>query len=338
MEDVFIIAEAGVNHNGSLSIALNMIDAAAKVGADAIKFQTFKAEKMVSKSAPKALYQKQRTNNKQTQLEMLSKLELTYEEHLELLNHTNRRHIKFLSTPFDLESIELLNNLGLDTFKIPSGEITNLPYLQRIGRLNKNIILSTGMSTLDEIKIALDILISQGTSKKKITVLHATTEYPAPYEEVNLRAITTIKKKFGVKVGYSDHTAGIEVAVAAVVLGACVIEKHFTLDRNMEGPDHKASLEPNEFSQMVMAIRHIEMALGNGIKKPSPSELKNLYVVRKSIHYAANLNKGHFITEDDLIMKRPGNGISPIEIPKVLNKQLKFDVSEDTPFRWEDVE
>jgi len=284
MEPVFIIAEAGVNHNGNIDIAISMIDAAVKAGTDAIKFQTFKADKVVSKTAEKASYQIQPTDREESQFEMLRRLELTRNDHLKLIEYSQKCHIKFLSTPFDLESIDLLIELGLDTFKIASGEITNLPYLKKIGNLNKNLILSTGMATLTEIGNALNILISRGTAKDKIIVLHATTEYPAPFEEVNLNAIVTIEKAFGVRVGYSDHTTGIEVAIAAVALGAKAIEKHFTLDKKMNGPDHKASIETEELSKMVIAIRHIEQALGDGIKRPSVSEEKNLSVVRKSVH------------------------------------------------------
>jgi N,N'-diacetyllegionaminate synthase len=337
MEPVFIIAEAGVNHNGNMEIAFEMIDAAAKAGANAVKFQTFVADNLVSKTAKKASYQIQTTGNEESQYAMLRKLELSYEDHLKLIDRCKKHQIKFLSTPFDLVSIDLLNSLGLDTLKIPSGEITNLPYLQRIGELNLSIILSTGMATLEEIESALNILIASGTKKEKITVLHATTEYPAPYEEVNLMAMGTIQNALNVNVGYSDHTTGIEVAIAAVALGARVIEKHFTLDRNMDGPDHKASLEPDELTKMVMAIRHIEKAMGDGIKKPTPSEIKNLSIVRKSIHFATNLKHGHIITTKDLIMKRPGTGISPMNITTILDKQLTCDVSEDDLLKWSDI-
>ncbi len=337
MEPVFIIAEAGVNHNGNLKVALKMIDVAAKSGANAIKFQTFKAGNLVSKTAKKAYYQQQTTYYQETQQEMLRKLELSLNDHLALIKQANKRRIKFLSTPFDMESIDMLNKLNLDTFKIPSGEITNLPYLQKIGGLNKNIILSTGLSTLEEIENALKIITDAGTPKANITVLHATTEYPAPFEEVNLNALITIKNALGVNVGYSDHTAGIEVSIAAVALGARVIEKHFTLDRNMEGPDHKASIEPAELLKMVESIRNIESALGDGIKRPSSSEIKNMLLVRKSIHYTAELKKGHLLTENDLIMKRPGTGISPMEYNKVINRKLGVDVSADEQLKWDDL-
>ena len=273
---VFIIAEAGVNHNGSLELAKKMIDAAEEAGADAVKFQTFKAEKVVSRYAPKAEYQKKTTTAGESQLEMIKKLELDAAAHQTLIDYCKKRNIQFLSTPFDFESIDLLNELGLDIFKIPSGEITNMPYLRKIGSLKKEIILSTGMANLGEIEDALDVLTGAGTKLKDITILHCNTEYPTPMQDVNLKAMQTIKYAFpGIHVGYSDHTEGIEVSIAAVAMGATIIEKHFTLDKNMEGPDHKASLEPDELKAMVNAIRNIEKALGNGIKKPSPSELKN---------------------------------------------------------------
>ncbi len=274
----FIIAEAGVNHNGSLELAKKMIDAAVGASADAVKFQTFKAEKVVSRYAPKAEYQKKTTTAEadESQLEMIKKLELDAAAHQTLIDYCKKKNIRFLSTPFDLESIDLLNELGLDIFKIPSGEITNMPYLRKIGSLKKEIILSTGMANLGEIEDALDVLTGAGTKLKDITILHCNTEYPTPMQDVNLKAMQTIKYAFpGIHVGYSDHTEGIEVSIAAVAMGAAIIEKHFTLDKNMAGPDHKASLEPDELKAMVNAIRNIEKALGNGIKKPSPSELKN---------------------------------------------------------------
>ena len=278
MRKTFIIAEAGVNHNGSLELAKKMIDAAVGAIADAVKFQTFKAEKVVSRYAPKAEYQKKTTTAEadESQLEMIKKLELDAAAHQTLIGYCKKKNIRFLSTPFDLESIDLLNELGLDIFKIPSGEITNMPYLRKIGFLKKEIILSTGMANLGEIEDALDVLTGAGTKLKDITILHCNTEYPTPMQDVNLKAMQTIKYAFpGIHVGYSDHTKGIEVSIAAVAMGAAIIEKHFTLDKNMEGPDHKASLEPDELKAMVNAIRNIEKALGNGIKKPSPSELKN---------------------------------------------------------------
>jgi N,N'-diacetyllegionaminate synthase len=297
-DKTFIIAEAGVNHNGSLELAQKMIDAAVETGADAVKFQTFKAEKIVSRYAPKAKYQKKTTAAGESHLEMIKKLELDAADHQALIDYCKKKNIRFLSSPFDLESIDLLNELGLNIFKIPSGEITNLPYLRKIGALKKEIILSTGMADLGEIEDALDVLIKAGTARKNITVLHCNTEYPTPYEDVNLKAMETMGLAFpGIKVGYSDHTLGIEVPIAAVAMGATVIEKHFTLDKNMEGPDHKASLEPEELKAMVHAIRNIEKALGNGIKKPSPSELKNMPIARKSIVAARNIRKGELFTK-----------------------------------------
>jgi N,N'-diacetyllegionaminate synthase len=325
----FIIAEAGVNHNGSIEIAKKMIEVAKECGADAIKFQTFKAEKVISRYAPKAEYQKQTTGEIDSQLEMVKKLELSFDDFIALKEYCDKLNIMFLSTPFDFESIDFLNDLGLEIFKIPSGEITNLPYLEKIGKLGKKVILSTGMADLGEIEDALDILTSCGTKKEDITILHCNTEYPTPYEDVNLLAMLTIKEAFKVKVGYSDHTLGIEVPIAAVALGASVIEKHFTLDKNMEGPDHKASLEPHELKAMIDAIRNIEKALGNGIKKPSKSELKNKDIARKSIVAKREIKKGEIFTEDNITVKRPGNGISPMRWYEVLGKVASRDYEED---------
>lgn len=324
MKKVYIIAEAGVNHNGSVAIAKKLIDVASECGADAVKFQTFKTENIVSLNAQKADYQKQTTDRYESQFEMIKKLELDYNVHQDLINYANSKNIKFLSTPFDLESIELLDLLELDTFKIPSGEITNLPYLEKIGRLNKKIILSTGMSTLGEIEFALKILINNGTSRNNITVLHANTEYPTPVEDVNLKAMITIGKAFDIKYGYSDHTLGIEVPIAATALGASIIEKHFTLDKMMEGPDHKASLEPRELKKMVESIRNIEKALGSPIKKPTDSEFKNISAARKSIVALRAIKKGEVFSEKNISIKRPGNGISPMRWYEVINsKALK---------------
>ncbi len=319
MSKVFIIAEAGVNHNGSLELAKKLIDVAVEAGADAVKFQTFKADKLVSKSAQKADYQKQTTSADESQYDMIKKLELDENAHRVLIRYCKAKEIMFLSTPFDHDSIDLLNSFQMAIFKIPSGEITNLPYLRHIGRLDKEVILSTGMANLDEIQDALEVLIKAGTSKEKITVLHATTEYPCPIGEVNLRAMQTIKTAFGVKVGYSDHTQGIEVPIAAVAMGACVIEKHFTLDRNMAGPDHKASLEPEEFKSMVRAIRIVERVLGDGIKRPSNSEAKNLRIARKSIVASRDIKKGEIYSVDNLTLKRPGDGISPMRWDEVID-------------------
>jgi len=324
-----IIAEAGVNHNGSLELARKMIDAAVDAGADAVKFQTFKAKKVVSRYAQKAEYQNKTTTADESQLEMIKKLELDSAAHQMLIDYCKKKNIQFLSTPFDLESIGLLNKLGLEIFKIPSGEITNLPYLRKIGSLKKEIILSTGMADLREIEDALDVLIRTGTARKDITILHCNTEYPTPFEDVNLKAMQTIAAEFNVKVGYSDHTLGIEIPIAAVGVGASIIEKHFTLDKNMEGPDHKASLEPNELMAMVCAIRNIEKALGNGIKKASPSELKNKPIVRKSIIAARDISKGEAFTEDNLTIKRPGTGISPMRWDEIVGKTSTKNYHED---------
>jgi len=329
MNKTFIIAEAGVNHNGSLELAKKMIDAAVEAGADAVKFQTFKAGRIISRHAPKAEYQKKTTTANESQLEMVKKLELDAVAHQTLIAYCKKRNIQFLSTPFDLESIDLLNELGLDIFKIPSGDITNLPYLRKIGVLKKEIIFSTGMADLGEIEDALDVLTAAGTKLKDVTVLHCNTEYPTPFEDVNLKAMETIALKFGVRVGYSDHTLGIEVPVAAVAMGATVIEKHFTLDKNMKGPDHKASLGPDELKTMVHAIRNIEKALGSGIKKPSSSELKNKPIARKSIVAAQAIATGEKFTNDNLTVKRPGTGVSPMLWDKVIGQVAQKDYEED---------
>lgn len=327
---IFIIAEAGVNHNGSLEVAKKMIEVAADAGADAVKFQTFKAEKLISKHAPKAEYQCQTTDDKESQLDMVKKLELDADAHRELMICCRQKNIQFLSTPFDLESVDLLNDLGLETFKIPSGEITNLPYLRKIGGLKKEIILSTGMADLGEIEDALVVLMDGGTSLENITVLHCNTEYPTPMEDVNLRAMQTICSAFpGVRVGYSDHTLGIEVPIAAAAMGAEVIEKHFTLDKTMKGPDHKASLEPDELKAMVKAIRNIEKALGDGIKKPSPSEIKNKKITRKSIVAKKEIKKGQIYIEENLTVKRPGSGISPMKWDELIGKIATRDHKAD---------
>ena len=317
---VFIIAEAGVNHDGSIDNAYRLIDVAVEAGADAIKFQTFKAESLVSKNVDKANYQKQTTNESESQFEMIKRLELSVDAHKKLIKYCNEKNIIFLSSPFDHESIDLLNELQLQIFKIPSGEITNLPYLRHIGSLNKKVLLSTGMSNLQEVGDALTILINAGTKKEDITVLHANTMYPTPMEDVNLNAMLTIQRKFGVDVGYSDHTLGLEVDIAAVAIGASVIEKHFTLDKAMDGPDHKASLEPDELKAMVSAIRNIEKALGGYEKKPSPSESINIDVARKSIVANQIIKKGELLSKKNITIKRPGAGINP----------MKWDVVIDT--------
>lgn len=329
IDKVLIIAEAGVNHNGDLNIAKKLIESAKESGADIVKFQTFKAEKLVSKFAKKAEYQEKTTDNKESQFDMIKKLELTREHHIELINHCRKCDIEFLSTPFDLDSIDLLHELSLNIFKIPSGEITNIPYLRKIGTFNKQVILSTGMANMGEIETALTTLTTSGTNKDKITILHCNTEYPTPFEDVNLNAMMTIKNTFKINIGYSDHTKGIEIPIAAVALGAKVIEKHFTLNRNMIGPDHKASLEPNELKQMVNAIRNIEIALGNGIKEPSKSEMKNKEVARKSIVASKYIIKGEEFCEDNLTIKRPGNGIPPALFDLVKGKIAKRNFNED---------
>jgi N,N'-diacetyllegionaminate synthase len=309
---VFIIAEAGVNHNASIELAKKLVNVAVEAEADAVKFQTFKAENLVSQNAQKAEYQKETTDAKESQFEMIRRLELDLEMHKELIAYCQSKNIMFLSTPFDHESIELLDGLGLEIFKIPSGEITNLPYLRHIGKLHKRVILSTGMATLDEISDALDVLQEAGTKKENITVLHANTMYPTPMEDVNLNAMLTIGKTFDIAFGYSDHTLGIEVDIAAVALGARIIEKHFTLDKNMDGPDHKASLEPHELKAMVQGIRNIEKALGDGVKRLSASESVNLNVIRKSIVAKCTIKKGEILSSENITVKRPAGGMSPM--------------------------
>ena len=329
MSKVFIIAEAGVNHNGSLELAKKLIDVAVEASADAVKFQTFKADKIVTMFAQKADYQKQTTSTDETQYEMIKKLELDENAHRVLISYCKDKGIMFLSTPFDHDSIDLLNSFEMPIFKIPSGEITNLPYLRHIGGLSKEVILSTGMANLREVQDALEVLIMAGASEEKITVLHATTEYPCPIDEVNLRAMQTIKATFGVKVGYSDHTQGIEVPIAAVAMGASIIEKHFTLDRTMDGPDHKASLEPDELKAMVQAIRQIEQALGDGVKEPSESERKNIFVTRKSILASRPIEIGETFSENNLVVKRPGNGISPMRWYEIIGHKATRNFSAD---------
>jgi N,N'-diacetyllegionaminate synthase len=315
---VYIIAEAGVNHNGDIALAKELIDVAIKAGVDAVKFQTFKAENIVSVNAPKAVYQAENTNTVESQFDMLKKLELAYPEFLELIDYCNDRNITFLSTPFDDDSIEFLHEAGMCIFKIPSGELTNVPYLRKIGALKKEVILSTGMATLSEIENAISILETAGTERSKVTILHANTEYPTPMQDVNLKAMQTIAEAFKVSVGYSDHTLGIEIPIAAVAMGASVIEKHFTLDKNLEGPDHKASLEPIELINMVAAIRNIESALGNGIKSPSNSEQKNIAIARKSIVAKREIKIGDTFSEDNITIKRPGTGMSPMNWDNLL--------------------
>ena len=330
MNKVLIIAEAGVNHNGSIEIAKLLIDKAAEAGVDYIKFQTFKSEKLVAKSAKQAEYQQRNLGkSNEGQLSMLKKLELSEEDHNELIAYCKSKGIKFFSTAFDLSTIDLLKSFNIGFWKIPSGEITNYPYLKKIASFHEPIILSTGMCELSDIETALNVLIEEGANKDNITVLHCNTEYPTPFADVNLKAMLEIGNKFGVKIGYSDHTKGIEVPIAAVALGATVIEKHFTLDKNMEGPDHKASLEPDELKAMVSAIRNIEQALGNGHKEISPSERKNIEVARKSIVAAGRIKKGERLTEDNLTVKRPGTGISPMRWNEVIGTIAVRDFEEE---------
>ena len=326
---VFIIAEAGVNHNGSVDLAKKLIDVASISGADAVKFQTFKAKNLVVENTKKADYQKQTTDASESQFDMIKKLELDAETHKGLIAYCQEKNIMFLSTPFDHESIDLLCDLGLKIFKVPSGEITNLTYLRYVGSLNKRVILSTGMSNLEEVGDALNILINAGTSKDNITVLHANTMYPTPMEDVNLNAMLTIQKEFGVAVGYSDHTLGIEVDIAAVAMGASCIEKHFTLDKTMDGPDHKASLEPKELKEMVVAIRNIEKALGSFKKKPSPSETVNIEIARKSIVASQSIKKGEKLSSKNITTKRPGAGLNPMKWDEILHKVASKDYQMD---------
>ncbi|MBO7439003.1 MAG: N-acetylneuraminate synthase [Bacteroidales bacterium] len=331
MKHVLIIAEAGVNHNGSIETAKKMIDKAVDVGVDIIKFQTFKSEKLVSKSAQQAEYQKRNmgSSSDNSQLNMLKKLELSHSDHKELIEYCNRKGIRFFSTAFDLESVDYLHSLNIGLWKIPSGEITNYPYLKKIAQYGEPVILSTGMCEMQDIEAALKVLMDNGLSKDKISILHCNTEYPTPFKDVNLLAMNELKERFGVKIGYSDHTKGIEVPIAAVALGAEIIEKHFTLDRNMEGPDHKASLEPDELKAMVSAIRNIEFALGDGHKTVSESERKNIAVARKSIVAAKDIKAGEVFSENNLAVKRPGNGISPMDWENVIGKTAKKDFAED---------
>ena len=328
-KQTLIIAEAGVNHNGDLGLAKKLIDVAAEAGADLVKFQTFNANRQVTRTAKKADYQKQTTDAKESQHEMLSRLVLTEAMHLELIQHCVARNIGFLSTGFDIESVDLLLSLGQQQFKIPSGEITNLPYLRHIGQLQKSVILSTGMSTLGEIEEAVLALEKAGTSRENMTVLHCTTEYPTAMSEVNLRAMQSIHKAFGLAVGYSDHTPGIEVAIAAVAMGARVIEKHFTLDRNLSGPDHKASLEPKELKAMITAIRNIEIALGDGIKRITPSEAKNKPVVRKSLVANKPIKAGEKFSKINVATKRPGTGITPMRWDEIIGRKAPRDFDLD---------
>lgn len=331
--DVFnntlIIAEAGVNHNGSLKLAYQLIDVATKAGADIVKFQTFKAENLVTHSAAKADYQLETTDKKETQFEMIKKLELSYDMHLKLISKCDEMGIGFSSTGFDSSSVDLLIELGVDFLKVPSGEITNLPYLRHVGAKGLPIILSTGMCVMQEVRNALKVIEEAGSKKSDITVLHCNTEYPTPMEDVNLLAMLSIEKELGVKVGYSDHTLGIEVPIAAAAMGATVIEKHFTLDRGMEGPDHAASLEPEELKQMVTSIRNIEKAMGDGRKLPSNSEQKNISLARKSIVASREILAGEKFTEENIAVKRPGTGLCPMRWNELLGLEACKDFQTD---------
>jgi N,N'-diacetyllegionaminate synthase len=324
-----IIAEAGVNHNGDIEMAKKLVDVAADAGADLVKFQTFNADRLVTRSAPKAKYQLLARESTETQHAMLQKLELDEAGHQALIAHCASRDIRFFSTGFDIQSINLLVGFGQELFKIPSGEITNLPYLRHIGQLGKAVILSTGMSDMDEIAAAIKVLEVSGTSRDKISVLHCTSAYPAPMHDVNLRALQSIQNAFDVAVGYSDHTIGIEIPIAAVALGATIIEKHFTINRNLPGPDHKVSLEPNELKSMISGIRNIELALGDGMKRPMPSELDNRSIVRKSIMASQNIKLGEDDTHENLTTKRPGTGVSPMRWDEYLGQKASRGYTED---------
>lgn len=339
MSKVIIIAEAGVNHNGDINLAKQLIDVAVDAGVDYVKFQTFKAETIVSPSAKKAAYQSKNIgDDDDSQFQMLKKLELSHEDHLLLMEYCAQKGIKFFSTAFDVEGVDYLDQLGLDLFKIPSGEMTNYPYLRAIAQKNKPIILSTGMGALGEIEEALAVLLQFGAKREDITILHCNTEYPTPMEDVNLKAMNAIGQSFGVQIGYSDHTLGIEVPTAAVALGATVIEKHFTLDRSLPGPDHKASLEPNELKAMVKSIRNIELAIsGSGKKELSKSESKNVAIARKSIHLRRDLDLGSIIEEKDIIALRPGDGISAMQWNNVIGKTLQTNKLAFDKLTWGDL-
>lgn len=338
MNRVIVIGEAGVNHNGNIELAKELVRVAASAGCDYVKFQTFVAKNVVTKNASKAEYQILNSPTEGTQIEMLEKLQLTQAEHYDLIDECNKFGIKFLSTAFDLDSIDFLHTLKMGLWKVPSGEITNLIYLQKIGSFNEDVILSTGMSTLGEIERALEILINAGTLRDKITILHCNTEYPTPMSDVNLKAMLTIKNAFGINIGYSDHTLGIEVPIAAVAMGAIVIEKHFTIDRSLPGPDHLASLEPKELKDMVQGIRNVECALGTGIKSPTESERKNINIARKSIHLVKDIKAGHVLSLDDLTAKRPGNGLSPLFTKEIVGSIVKNDLSKDAMLNLKDLE
>ena len=339
MRKVLIIAEAGVNHNGNIMTAKKLIDAASHAKADYIKFQSFKADKLVSPTAKKAEYQsKNMEDSDDFQYNMLKKLELSDQDHLELISYCKKKDIKFFSTAFDVDGVQYLNSLNLDRFKIPSGELTNFPYLKAVAKTNLPVILSTGMATLEEVRNSINVLIRYGTNKDTITVLHCNTDYPTSMLDVNLKAMSSMAKTLGLNVGYSDHTLGIEVPIAAVSLGATVIEKHFTLDRSLPGPDHKASLEPKELKKMVESIRNIEKAMsGTGLKEPSKSELKNIDIARKSIHLSTALKSGSVIEEKNIIPLRPGDGICAMKWEKVIGKKLNTDLEKFTKLSWENL-
>lgn len=333
MGSVFIIAEAGVNHNGSLDLALELVDAAKASGADAVKFQTFRAELLATRSAHKAAYQQRTTPGAESQFEMLRRLELDTAAHEKILEHCRRVGIKFLSSPFDEQSADLLESLDVPLFKVPSGEITNLPFLEHLARKGRPLIVSTGMSTLGEVEEAVHVVQTAGAIQ--LTLLHCVTEYPAPYDQINLKAMQTLKAAFGLPVGYSDHTRGIEIAVAATALGAEVIEKHFTLDRSLPGPDHAASLEPAELREMAASIRHVEAAMGDGIKAPAPCELPNISVARKSVVASRSLAAGHRLAGGDLEIRRPGNGILPKLLPTLIGRTIRAGVNKGDLIMWD---
>jgi len=339
MKKVLIIAEAGVNHNGDIMIAKKLIDAASHAKADYVKFQSFKADKLVSPTAKKAEYQSKNTgDNDDFQYNMLKKLELSNQDHIELISYCKKKDIKFFSTAFDVDGVEYLNSLKLDRFKIPSGELTNFPYLKAVAKTNLPVILSTGMASLEEVRDSVNVLIKYGTNKDELTILHCNTDYPTSMADVNLKAMSSMAKFFGLNVGYSDHTLGIEVPIAAVSLGATVIEKHFTLDRSLSGPDHKASLEPEELKKMVESIRNIEKAIsGNGVKEPSKSELKNIVIARKSIHLSKDLLVGSIITEKDIIPLRPGDGICSMNWEEIIGKRINKNLNKYTKLKWDDL-
>jgi N,N'-diacetyllegionaminate synthase len=338
MKRVIVIGEAGVNHNGNIELAKELVRVAASAGCDYVKFQTFVAKNVVTTNASKADYQIINCSSEETQIEMLEKLELSQAVHYDLIDECKKYGIKFLSTAFDMDSIDFLHTLNMGLWKVPSGEITNLTYLEKIGSYKEEVILSTGMSTLGEIENALEILINSGTLRDKITILHCNTEYPTPMSDVNLKAMLTIKNAFGINIGYSDHTLGIEVPIAAVAMGATVIEKHFTIDRLLPGPDHLASLEPKELTDMVQGIRNVESALGTGIKLPSQSETKNKNIARKSIHLVKDVKTGHVLSLSDLIAKRPGNGLSPLFTKEIVGSIVKNDLSKDAMLSLKDLE